>query len=364
MTKPTTIYRRALPTYLMALCSLFAIRGAGEEESADIRPLRLRRPESESLNRFSLGYQMGFNIKTSFRNFGSFANPFTRRTLDGDLYNYDNGYVFPDSGTVNSGLTHYWGYQGFTYDGSSQLPGNGTIQMQRARSRGLSSGDTDDSPYSGVELTYQRQLGRTAHFRWGVESALNYMSVSVQDDQPLRGHASLQTDAFSLLVPENELPPAPYTGRKSTPGVVIGATPSGARSSIPELVTGSRQLNADLFGFRAGPYLEIPLSRKWSVALSAGLSLADINSDFRYTQTIQTGAETFPTTRGSSSHSDLLAGWYAQGKASYALTKATGLFASVQFQDLGQYSHTLQGKEAVLDLSKSVFVTLGLSYSF
>ena len=348
----------------MALCSLFAIRGAGEEESADIRPLRLRPVEPESLNQFSLGYRMGFNIKASFRNFGAFSNPFGRRTLDGDRFNYDNGYVLPDAGTANTGLTHYWGYQGFTYGGGSQVPGNGTILMQRARSGGLSSGDTDDSPYSGVELTYRRQLGRTPHFRWGLEAALNYMNVSVQDDRPLHGNGSLQTDAYPLQVPENLMPPSPYYGRKNTPAIVIGATPSSSQSAIPEVVTGSRELDADLFGFRAGPYLEIPLGRKWSVGFSGGLSLAEINSDFRYTETIQTAAVTFPSTAGSSSHSDLLAGWYAEGTASFAVTKAAGVFASVQFQDLGQYSHTLHGKEAVLDLSKSVFVTLGISYSF
>jgi hypothetical protein len=38
--------------------------------------------------------------------------------------------------------------------------------------------------------------------------------------------------------------------------------------------------------------------------------------------------------------------------------------ACAQFEDLGTYTQNLNGKQAALDLSSSIFVTLGLSYSF
>jgi hypothetical protein len=356
---------RALPLYLISLSTLFAIRGVGEEESAGIRPLLMEVPPVESLNRFGLSYRMGFNIETKFKNFGSFSKPFPRVNLDHDPYNYDNGYVYPDAGTPNSGLTHYWGYQGFTYGGSSQLPGNETILMQRASSTGINSGDRDEGALPGVELTYNRELGRNQSFRWGLEAAFNYLNLSVKDDQTLQGGARLLTDAYPLLVPEYLLPPAGYQGRASGPAVVIGASPqSRSETSIPETVGGSRQFDADIFGFRLGPYLEIPLSKTFSVALSGGLSLAEINSDFRFTETIQVGALTLPSTRGSGSHSDWLAGGYVEGTVSCAVTKSAALVAGVQFQDLGRYSQVVSGKEAALNLNESLFVTLGLTYSF
>jgi hypothetical protein len=373
---------RVLLLYLISLSTFFAFRGVGEEESASIRPLRFAAPPSESLNRFGLSCRMGMNVKTSFKYIGSFSSalprPTPRVTPDGDQYNYDNGYVLPDAGTPNSDLTHYWGYQGFTYDGSSQLPGNGTILMQRASSsvlsHGFNSGNHEDDPLPGIELTYNRELGRSRHLRWGVEAAFNYMNVSVRDGHPLRGSANLHTDvltdAYPLLVPETLLPPPGYEGRKNTPAVVIGATPQSSRQSslsdmaVPEIVTGSREFDADIFGFRLGPYLEIPLSRKISLSLSGGLALAEINSDFRFTETIQAGSVVFPSTRGAGSHNEILPGGYLEGTVSCAVTRSASVFAGVQFQNLGHYTHRVNHKEAALDLSNSLFVNLGLSYTF
>jgi hypothetical protein len=38
--------------------------------------------------------------------------------------------------------------------------------------------------------------------------------------------------------------------------------------------------------------------------------------------------------------------------------------ACAQFEDLGTCTQNLNGKQATLDLSSSIFVTLGISYSF
>jgi hypothetical protein len=46
------------------------------------------------------------------------------------------------------------------------------------------------------------------------------------------------------------------------------------------------------------------------------------------------------------------------------LSDKWALVDGVQFEDLGTYTQNLNGKQAVLDLSNSIFVTLGLSYSF
>jgi hypothetical protein len=308
---------------------------------------------------------MGFNIPVSFRNFGSFAMPHSGHNLDGAAYNFDNGYVYPDAGTPNSGTTHYWGYTGSTYNGGSQLPGNGTILMQRASSPGLSSGSSEQDPESGFELTYNRELGRNDHFRWGLEAGFNFMNVTADDSHPIAGNGSLLTDAFPLLVPTDLMPPAGYQGRKNYPGVVIGATPqSSTVSGIPEIVTGSRNLDADVYGLRLGPYVEIPLGSGFSATVSGGLSLAEINSDFRFTEIIHAGAATLPATQGSGSNNELKVGGYVEGNLSYELSHSTGVFAGVQFQDLGKYIHSENGRDAVLDLSKSIFVTLGISYSF
>jgi hypothetical protein len=358
---------RVLLSCVVSLSTIAIFHVVGEEETGIPLAVKLAKnpPPAEALNRFGLSYRMGFNVPVSFRNFGRFSMPNPRHNLDGAAYNFDNGYVYPDAGTPNSGTTHYWGYTGSTYNGGSQLSGNGTILMQRASSPGLSSGTSEDDPQSGVELTYNRELGRNNTFRWGLEAGFNFMNVNLADNHPITGSASLLTDAFPLLVSEGLMPPAGYQGRKNSPGVVIGVTPqSSTESAIPEIVGGSRKLDADIYGLRLGPYLEIPLSSRFSVGFSGGLSLAEINSDFQFTETIHAGSVTLPSTQGSGSHNDLLVGGYVEGNISCALNHSTGVFAGVQFQDLGQYVQSVNGRDAVLDLSKSIFVTLGISYSF
>jgi hypothetical protein len=54
--------------------------------------------------------------------------------------------------------------------------------------------------------------------------------------------------------------------------------PGGAR------VTGQRDFNADMFGVRLGPYIEIPLDKKnrFNVNFSGGLAMAVVSGEFRY----------------------------------------------------------------------------------
>jgi hypothetical protein len=127
-------------------------------------------------------------------------------------------------------------------------------------------------------------------------------------------------------------------------------------------VTGKRSFDADLFGFRVGPYLEVPLGEDLMLTLSGGLALACVNSDFSFNETVA-----FPgvvPVAGSGSHNDLQVGGYAAGNVAYKFNAAWGVFGGVQFQDVGKYSHQESGRKAVLDLSQTLFVVFGASYAF
>jgi hypothetical protein len=70
------------------------------------------------------------------------------------------------------------------------------------------------------------------------------------------------------------------------------------------------------------------------------------------------------TATGSGSHQDWQAGWYGAGNVTYRLGKSWEVFGGVQYQDVGKYSHKENGRKAVLDLSKSLFVVAGVNLSF
>ena len=79
---------------------------------------------------------------------------------------------------------------------------------------------------------------------------------------------------------------------------------------------------------------------------------------------------TLPGGGGSTSvsgHGDdlrVLWGFYIGLNAAYQISERWGVEAGVQFQDLGTYNHNFGGRTVELDLSGSVFIHAGISYSF
>ena len=127
---------------------------------------------------------------------------------------------------------------------------------------------------------------------------------------------------------------------------------------------GWRQLEANLFAFKVGPYVELPLSARWALDLRGGLALVAVNSEFSYQETTAISGLGEVTSSARGSQSDLLVGAYAGGGISYAFNDNFGVLAGAQFQSVGEFSQTLNGRKAVLDLSKSIYVTIGLSYLY
>jgi hypothetical protein len=331
----------------------------------EVSSLKLDLPRAPSRNRFGLSYSMGFNAPVSFKNLGGYsALSVPRLTLDGNLYNYDNGFVLPDSGTANSGQTVYWGY-----DSASQVSGN-TITMQRSSSEAIaSSNDHFDNPMSGVEITYNRELIRKKSWRGGLEGAFGYNYMSIHDGSVQSANVTRVNDVFAFpAVPPPQVPTAPYIGRLDQP-LQQALDYNPISSTTTEIlqgasIAGQRDFSANLFSLRLGPYFEIPLSKSINFTLSGGFALMYVDSEFSYNETVTIpGLKPLPQ-QASGSATGWLPGGYVAGAFSLALSDAWAFVAGAQFESVGQYTQTLNGKQATLDLSKSIFVTLGLSYSF
>jgi hypothetical protein len=311
------------------------------------------------VNRFGLSYRAGFSISARFKNVGGYAaqsNP--GAAIAGIDHTYDDGYNRVDTGT-NSNATWFWGYEN-----ASQISGN-TVTMTSSSAPGNGvSGERKDDPQHGVELTYNRELGHFEKWRWGVETALNYTDVVIGNNAPYLGPRKDVRHTYQNL--GSVFPEAPYHGTFEGPGDLISTTPveeirftaNGART------TGNRQFDADIYGFRVGPYLELPLDDRWAVSLSGGLALLSVNSDFNFRETVTMADRPAQTRRGNGSNSDILPGGYIGGNFLYAVRENVNLFAGAQFQTAGTYSHKESGKEVEMDLGKSVFINLGVGFSF
>jgi len=161
-------------------------------------------------------------------------------------------------------------------------------------------------------------------------------------------------------------PPAPYYhGADLSPegNPVINATPlASSTANTFVAMAGTRDFDANIFGFRLGPYVEMSLGEKTKVSLSGGLALALVYSEYSFGETI--AQPNVPASFGSGSDHDLMVGGYVAGNISYNVAKDWDVFAGAQFQNVGRYSQTVNGETAVLNLDRSIFVVVGASYSF
>jgi hypothetical protein len=331
---------------------------------------------SDSTNRVTLSLQFSLNISASFHGLGGSISPFNgngRTTPNGDAYNYANGYVLTDISGNAGGQSWYWGY-----DNASQInPANHTIafDLPTASAASYPSTSADDSATTpGFELDYDRQLGEKAdwhHVRYGIDSAVNYVPISINNSSV--ASAMKQTDFYSYTpgtTPPGYNAPSelPYQGTYQGPGFVINVPASGsAISAIPNsTVLSQDNFDANLVGFHLGPYVELPFGKKeqFTLSMAGGLAVGLLDANESWNQTITIPGSSPSASTGSGNTFDVLWGWYAGANANYQFSEHWGVAGGVQFQDLGTYDHSFEGRQVSLDLSKSVLVLVGVSCNF
>lgn len=346
--------------FLMAAFVVLTTCGAGirSGEAASWFNLQANEDNPAPLNRFRVGYHAGFNVTAKFKNIAGVSsanNPGPDAPVAN--HNYDDGYNRVDSTGNNHVIepgTWNWGYEN-----ASQVQGS-TIFMHSSSSAAGSTAQRDGDPQMGVELSYSRQFGRIGRFSWGVQGAFSYTDLSISDSEPLDRAVTLITDAYDTtgVTP----PQPPYHGSFEGPGPIIGDDPT--RTISPATARGIRKIGANVYAFRMGPYFETPLSKRFAVSLSGGLSLAAIQSDFRFQETVVPTVGATALRSGKDSKDDLLAGAYAAATVSCTINKSWSAYAALQYQYLGRYSQTLSDKEATVDLAKNINLTVGVGFSF
>lgn len=366
--------KKSLSARRAVLASLLALPMASAQAGGNGSSwLFQQNDDDEPVNRFSLSYSMGLNITAGFKNVHLVPNyysvPNHQGVLTPTLINpgstnglsphvYENGYSQVDASTNALGLTSYWGYQN-----SSQVQNGSVVMNATAPTLGVGPQDLNGDPQHGLEFTYGRQLGRHGELRWGLEAGFGYTDVTIHDSQTVAGDYTLTSDSYALggVIP----PSPPYKGPFSAPpgSPVVSDTPS--RTLTP--IAGKEQFNLDahVFSWRLGPYLQVPLVKeRLSLSMSGGLALFYVNSQFSFQESVSGTGGAPLLNSGSGSHNDLLVGGYVGGNLSLRLTRSVDLFTGVRYTKVGNSSNVQGGKEARIDFSNSLFVALGLSYKF
>ena len=335
----------------------FAAAARGQESTPT-----LERAYLDSTNRLTVSLRFGLNITGKFKGIGSSLNP-ANAPAPGK---YADGYVLTDVSGNFGGQTWNWGYQNASQVGAS---GANSIDFHNYTASGFpKSSSGDDSPYIGCEVTYDYEIGVKEdwhHLAYGIEAAANYMPISFNTSSSYNGAINEQTDTYGYT--SGTTPPgAPYAGSYDGPGFVINVPRIGtATTVIPGATLVSHQnFYANLWGFRLGPYVEAPVTEKLSLHASGGFALGMLDADASWTETLTVPGNGSTTTRGSGKNFEVLCGFYAGLDAIYHFNEKWGVDVGAQFQDLGTYDHNFGGRTAQLDLSQSIFIQAGVSYSF
>lgn len=340
--------------------------------------VKLQEPEPPTRNRFGVSYRAGFNITAQFKTVGggSRANP-GPATGSGINRTYDDGYNKVDSQNGQDGFTWNWAYKN-----PSQIPGNDTVVMHSTFAQASASKTIDSDPEHGFEVTYNRELGRIGknkNLPWGLEVGFGWTDIQINDHRPLNNRFGNIADAYGLegidpshnIIPPGQTTPAPYSeggsqfnpGTKDGPGPIIEDSPSRTTTFNSQLVTGSRRFEADLFSFRLGPYIDIPIDDKWSLSLSAGFAVGLIDGEFSFNE-LTTSGDSSTRLVGAGGNTDVVFGGYVSAGIHYAINEHWGVFITGQYMGLTPYSATANGQKVEIDLARTAFISLGVTYSF
>jgi hypothetical protein len=325
------------------------------------------RADDAYTNRLTLSARFGFNVSARFKAVRGLVAPAppSRTTPNGDKYNYDDGYVLTDISGNFGNQTWYWGY-----DNSSRQTVGNSIQLSKTTVTGGSSPATaDGDPSPGFEIMYNRPLGNLGPLTYGFEIAGNYMNLSLRNTQILGAKVHRVTDSYDFTpgtTPPTATSDAPYQGSYGGPGFVVGSTPSSSTSSdtTSALIVGSRQVDADVFGGRIGPNLELPLGRKFKIGASGGFACAFIDEDVSWSETIMMGGAQGNTLKGHGSASGFDVGFYLEGLATYEINDRWDIVGGVQYQYLDNFRSTIDGRGVELHFSNSLMMTIGLGFKF
>ena len=311
-------------------------------------------------NRVSVSTRFMFNYSVDLRNTGLPANAGP---------NFDDGYVRTDASGNAGGKTWYWGF-----DHNNQVVGD-TVNLHSVSvspQDGTSASGTDAFA-PGFELRYGRELkrwlvGEDKYIMFGVEGGFGSTDTAVSFDGTQAGTASRTTSSFSL---NGAVPPvAPYAGTFAGPGPLLNATP-GATSSedVAVIAALNSRLRSLIYGFRFGPFVEVPLSRKFDIQLGAGVAAMYSDATLSYNETLtltdpslQGGGP--PARVGEYTHGDWMLGYYAQAVLAYHLNDSLRVFGGGEFENLGENTVSGPGREATLKVKNSFGVVLGIQLLF
>lgn len=321
------------------------------------------------------GYAPIVGLRTEFRGFGSFQNPFpVPAPAPATNYFYTNGSVQLDSSGNAGGLTTFWAYNNAAQYDPTAFGGLGAINYNTlggSLSGAGSVADNNVAAAAGFELHGYLDLGAVSFLpttaagrkpTWGLRTGVQYARVNNSNIAGQLGTVGTITDSFNLngVIP----PAAPYAGTFLGPGPLLGDTPTRTTGTSVAAISGYRQLDVQLFVSSFGSYVAIPVAKKLDVMLEGGGVLALANGTYKYESTVTVPGVGTQVAGGQKSSTRLLPGVYTSVGLAWHLTDQFSMMGSVRYQFMRQFTLASGGSTANLSFDSAIVLSLSASYKF
>ncbi len=135
-----------------------------------------------------------------------------------------------------------------------------------------------------------------------------------------------------------------------------------ARTDINTPATASERMKLDgtMYGFKVGPFFELPVSSDVALRLQGGFAALLVDGKLDWNESISSGA----FSHGTAKNSQWRYGGYVEGEVSVAISRSVSLAVGVGWQDLSGYSVQAGSKAAKLKLDNVYTAFIGLNYLF
>ena len=313
---------------------------------------------------FRLGALTGLGIKGQIKLRGSLAvsgkspGPLG---VHGANHEFDDGYVRVDDTGNALGQTSNWGY-----NNASQSDGAGTLSMHSANSVNATGSQDLDSQFSvGAELAYGQTLKQWERTRLGWEFGFGYLPITLESGgSPIAGTVNRTTYTFStgsIVVPG-----APYNGGASGIGPTISDVATlGNTTNVNATISDLGTLDADLFTFRLGPTFFYDLSSRVGLSASVGPAVGLLSEEFSFNSVLHYDDGTAPGhVKGRFSQTDIVYGGYISVMGTFHVEANGDVYLGVQYMPMSTSTFSKGGRQASVDLSGQIYISLGVNWIF
>lgn len=334
-----------------------------------VLPCLAQSPPPIGPNRFQAGARLGFNVQASIGGLGGLPSQSNPGPSEGSAINrtYDDGYVRVDADGNAGGVTWNWGYRD-----ASQVPGDDTLRLHSTTALGTASvSGRAEQPALGAEIAWLRDLHRADNWSLGTKVAVAYTGYELSDSSAFTSQVTRLTDVYSLggILPPGDpsKPGYQYAGVPDLPGPVIDDVPIRREQSAESgaaLITGTRSLDANIWSFKLGPWIELPMGSRFAAQFGGGFAFAVVEASLSYGETVSLGEGSPLSSSGSARASQVVFGGYVEALLNTHLTERLDLVLGAEFMPLGSYQETLAGRPVELEFGTAWALNLGFSFRF